>query len=87
MIETEPTGEFFEQWVGHPVTQFIVANLKEEQKAAVTNLLGAARLSSDPRVTKAVQYYDTLNKVVLTLTEKRKEEENHESEPDSSDDG
>lgn len=86
MSEAEPTGEFFEQWAGHPVTQFVIANLREEQKKAGIDLLGAARNSSDPRVTKAVQYYDTLNKVVMTLTEKRKDEEKNEDQP-SEDDG
>lgn len=80
--ETAPDGEHFSQWLGHPVTEHMVAGLRVDLGKAMTNLIGAARMSTDPKVTTAVTYFDTLNKVLLTLTPRKEEEHEAEREDD-----
>lgn len=80
--ETDPDGEHFSQWLSNPVTGHVVAGLQGDLAKALTNLIGAARMSTDPKVTTAVTYFDTLNKVLLTLTPRKEEEHEAEREDD-----
>lgn len=71
MIERkEPDGEFIAEWINHAGTEWFAGNLQQEAERAHIALIGAARYSTDPKVTAAVMYYDTLNKTLKTLTTK-----------------
>lgn len=82
MIEQkEPDGEFVAEWQSHAGTQWFVQNLQIEAAGALLALIGSARYSTDPKVTAAVTYYDTLNKTLKTLTIKPQERGDDEDQP------
>lgn len=75
----EPDPAAFRDWQDNPMTQWVARNVQGDLAKALDSLLGIGRHSSDPNVTRAVQYFDTLNELVKTLTEKAKEDEADDS--------
>ena len=65
----------FRDWQLHPTTQGFAEDTRLRAANALAVLLGTARGSSDPKVTKAVQLFDTLSDLHRTLTEKAREED------------
>jgi hypothetical protein len=75
----EPDPAAFKDWQDNPGTRWFAEKVREDVARALENALGMGRNSTDPRVTKAVQYFDTLNDLLKTLTEKAKEDEADDS--------
>lgn len=69
----------FRDWQDNPMTQWVALQVRGDLARALENALGVGRHSTDPHVTKAVQYFDTLNELLKTLTEKAKEDEADDS--------
>ena len=79
-----PHDPGYGEWQGHPYTQAFAASVAHDAGNALKVLLGFARNSTDPKVTKAVQLLDTLTDLHKTLTEKAREDETDERDDPAS---
>lgn len=55
------------EWLEHPTTERLLGKLRTAKKDAQARLLGAARCSTDPRVTALAGEMDAIAKVMDAL--------------------
>lgn len=70
----------FAEWLGNPGTQAFAQGVRGDVERAMAVLMGVCALSSDPKVTSAWRYFDTMSRLHTTLTEKPREDDEAEQQ-------
>jgi hypothetical protein len=63
-------------WLRNPITQAVKAGFESDlQGLFLLKVLGAARMSTDPKVTAAMKAYDTVREMVESVFSQEKDDE------------
>lgn len=65
---SEEANEAIQAWLQHPMTVHSAKGFATEAQNALTNLIGAARKTTDPKVAAFVAQYDVLIRAKKTMS-------------------